>query len=252
MVNHNKLFLFSGFIAISFYLSLLIVLAYFLMHKDEVIPVFSTPEETHYTIELEEIVKKREDKIVIKDVKQPKPKVEEKKVLKKEGSLSVKEKTSFKSLFKDLDPKLEKTTKNTEVQTKQRTEVASRKYGQKIANKQTSKSTSEIMKQLKDIDKVSIVDKKDGLYDEYISKIEKILIRKYNRAIRIDGEYRAEVLVKIDNMGNMSYKIVKLSPDNNYNTQLNIFLDQLRLEKFPPYTGGIEIVIKTNFKVEDN
>jgi protein TonB len=251
MVNNSRLFFFSGFISLLFYVLLLATIAYFLAFKEEIAPVFSTPAETHYTIELQEVVKKQEDKIVIKDVKKPKPVIKEKKVLKKEGSLSVKEKTSFKSLFKDLDPTLQKTTKKAEVQTKDRTEVASRKYGQKVYNKETSKSTSEIMKQLDDIKKSTVIDKTDGQYNEYYAKIKKILTTKYNRAIRIKGEYEAVVNVTIDNLGNLSYQIVKLSSDSSYNTQLKIFLDQMRLEKFPPYEGGIETVIKIDFKTEE-
>jgi protein TonB len=251
MVKKNQYFVISGFIALGLYLSLVITVAYFLAFEEEEAPVFSTPAETFYTIELQEVVKKQEDKIVVKDIKQPKPKVEEQKVLKKEGSLSIKEKTNFKSLFKDLDPTLQKTTKQNEVQTKNRTEVASRKYGQKVVNKEATKSTSEIVKQLDDIKKTNIIDKTNGKYNEYYAKIKKILTTKYNRAIRIKGEYTAVVNVTIDNLGNLDYHIVKLAEDSGYNTQLKIFLDQMKLEKFPPFEDGLKTIIKIDFKTEE-
>jgi len=82
-------------------------------------------------------------------------------------------------------------------------------------------------------------------------KIKKILTRKYNRAIRIKGEYTAIVNITIDNLGDLSYRIVKLSSDSNYNVQLKIFLEQMKYEKFPPYDDGIETVIKIDFKTEE-
>jgi protein TonB len=250
MMGNRKLFYISWLIAIVIYSFIPLTIGYYLVKKDEKAVTYTVKAETYYTIEFEEIPKKRDEKLIVKK-KDNKPKIEEKKMLKKEGSLSPKEKTNFKSLFKNLDQDVKKVSKENKVETNSRTEVASRKYGQKRDNKNEAQALNDILKKMDNIKKQSIIDKSTGEFNVYYAKIKTLLTTQFNAFMKTKSDSLATVNIEIDNLGNFEFSIVKLSNDTAFNQQLKDFLELMKTKKFPPYTEGVKTEIEIEFKTEE-
>ena len=59
---------------------------------------------------------------------------------------------------------------------------------------------------------------------------------------------KAQVLINIDKLGNFSYKIEKLSYNDDFNAKLRDFLEEMKDVAFPPFTKGEVFSMKTVFK----
>lgn len=88
----------------------------------------------------------------------------------------------------------------------------------------------------------------DGLYDEWFSKVYKILYSKWEISFYQDAS--VSVLLTITNKGNFSYRVLKYSRYDTYNESIRSLLESLQIEKFPPYPKGKSIAIEVNFKTE--
>ncbi|MDO7252756.1 TonB C-terminal domain-containing protein [Helicobacter cappadocius] len=93
-------------------------------------------------------------------------------------------------------------------------------------------------------------DTSDGLYDEWFSKVYKILYSKWNASFYQNAS--VSVLLTITDNGDFSYKILRYSRYDEYNKSVQALLDSLQGKKFPPYPKGKSISIEVNFKTEGN
>jgi hypothetical protein len=83
--------------------------------------------------------------------------------------------------------------------------------------------------------------KKRGDYHEYWSKVSNKIMSKWNRTISTQDGLKADVRIKIDNRGRLTYKILRFSNNNLFDQKLKVFLDNLEYERFPRYKGGSSI-----------
>lgn len=88
----------------------------------------------------------------------------------------------------------------------------------------------------------------NGLYDEWIAEIYKILYKNWTTTFYQDATM--SVLINITNTGSFTYKILKYSPYSDYNNGVIEILDQLKEEQLPPYPVGKSISIEVNFKAK--
>lgn len=93
-------------------------------------------------------------------------------------------------------------------------------------------------------------DTSDGIYDEWFSKVYKILYSQWRANFYKDAS--VSVLLNITDSGDFSYKILRYSRYDDYNKSVQTLLDSLQGKKFPPYPKGKSISIEVNFKTEGN
>ena len=71
---------------------------------------------------------------------------------------------------------------------------------------------------------------------------------KWNRTISTQDGLSANVKIKIDGQGRLTYKILSFSNNNLFDQKLKVFLDNLEYERFPKYRGGTSIEATFEFK----
>lgn len=91
-------------------------------------------------------------------------------------------------------------------------------------------------------------DTSDGVYDEWFSKVYKILYSQWKASFYKDAS--VSVLLNITDSGDFSYKILRYSRYDDYNKSVQTLLDSLQGKKFPPYPKGKSISIEVNFRTE--
>ncbi|STP12334.1 periplasmic protein TonB [Helicobacter mustelae] len=114
------------------------------------------------------------------------------------------------------------------------------------ANLSSMNKTLNEMKTSIDIKTDVLPNQDNGLYDEWIAKIYKILYKNWSFAFYQDATVSA--IITITNTGQFSYKILKYSPFEEYNNGVIAILENLRDQKLPPYPNGNLIHIEVNFK----
>ncbi|OQX74590.1 MAG: hypothetical protein B6D59_01995 [Campylobacteraceae bacterium 4484_4] len=80
--------------------------------------------------------------------------------------------------------------------------------------------------------------KKSGEEHDFWSPVANKIMAKWNRTISTQDGLKADVRIRIDNRGRLSYRILKLSNNDLFNTKLKVFLDNLEYERFPAYKEG--------------
>ena len=109
-------------------------------------------------------------------------------------------------------------------------------------------SINDLFKEVKKINSVN--SNSLNKYDEYYSKIDKIISNAWNNYISINGNYSLKVIINIDTSGNISsYRIVKESSNEKLNLILRDFLVHISKKQFPTFTTSREIEI--NFKIKE-
>ncbi len=194
-------------------------------------------------------VKKR----VVKKVKKKvvKKRVKKNKAVKKSSKPTVKTK-SLKSLFSSINTKKYIKEQNLTKKANQNSRIPKKvkKSLESQENKKEKISAKAITKSLSLEDISSKISRRNGEYNKYIGKISDMLDSKWQETPGTIPGNHATVIIRIDKFGNFSYKIDTLSYNNEFNAKLENFLESLRDEKFPPYSGGDFIEIKINFKDE--
>lgn len=241
MVEKEGLFLFSGIASFSIYFAFLVLIS-FTFHKQKEAVSYGSQKKTSYEVQF--IEKKRFT--LSKSKKNKKKNKSEsllKKTLKKDGTTSKKEGVNIKSLFSKLSKKSKEVSKKY-ISSKNK-DSASRKYGQ---GKMQEQSINDLFKEVKKINSVN--SNSLNKYDEYYSKIDKIISNAWNNYISINGNYSLKVIINIDTSGNISsYRIIKESSNEKLNLILRDFLVHISKKQFPTFTTSREIEI--NFKIKE-
>lgn len=247
MDKKGTLYYLSWIIATAIYSIIPLTIAFYLVKVEQKAKLYTSKAETVFSVELTEVAKV-EEKLVVKKVEE-KPRIEEKKVVKEDGSQSLKEKTNFKSLFENLNTEAKETSDKEREEVKQKTEVASRKFGQNKENPTQNNNLSEMFKKLEKVEKA--VDRSAGEYNKYYAEVKTLLTSQFASYIQTKSESSAVAVIIIDNLGNFDYRITKLSNVSEFNVQLREFLEMMRTRKFPPYTEKSETQIEIEFKTEE-
>ncbi len=193
--------------------------------------------------------------IIEKKVKIEKPKEKPKKIEKKPQESRAKEEKSAKDLFStvrtdDYDKVLQERIKEDKARAsrlkKQKAKKAAARRAriekakrEKIERERIAREAQEMVENFT-LSSPS-ASKKRGDYHEYWSKISNKIMSKWNRTISTQDGLKADVRIKIDNRGRLTYKILRFSNNNLFDQKLKVFLDNLEYERFPRYKGGSSI-----------
>ncbi len=166
----------------------------------------------------------------------PKPKSVAKKVQKK---------ISLKGMFNKIDTKKI-------VEPKQEQALQSRKKPIKVKKNRQKETKNQLAKKLVnslDFKKSqNLKSSKNGIYDKFKGKIQQILYENWQNTIDTVSGNSATVEIYIDKEGTFSYKIVKLSYNDEFNSKLVDFLEDMRDKEFPPFNEGEIFKLQVEFK----
>ncbi len=186
-------------------------------------------------------VKKNQIKKIKKTIKK---KVASKPNVKKVDSKSPK-KVSLQGLFKKIDTKkIVEPKKQKAIQSRKKV-VAPKETPQEIVKKEDAKKLVESLN-FENIQNIS--SSKDGIYDKFRGKVTEILNENWQKTVDTISGNKATVTIFVDNLGNFSYKIEKLSYNDEFNSKLIDFLEEMKNKKFPPFTEGGTFKIQVEFK----
>lgn len=102
-----------------------------------------------------------------------------------------------------------------------------------------AKVKNELLKMKKLLSSSSKKNEIKGKYDdEFFAKISSIIMQKWNATIGTKDRLKATVILKIDKNGHLSYRNLKSSFNNIFDTKLKDFLDNLSKELLPKYKKG--------------
>lgn len=240
--------LISAFIAISFYI-LIILLFVVYLQSSKVTKFESITKDT--ILELDLIIEKNIEKksIVSKTVSK---KIKSKKIIKKSTALSAKKKTNLKSLFARVSTKARaiKTKKVLNIRSNQVNSRFKSKYQKQKRNNSVKNSKLLDVKSKKEFKKINLSANK-GNYDKYYSKISNIILtRWYMYPIFKQNDYLLIAEIIIDNKGVFSYHIVSYSGNLIIDKAVKEFLEDETTKSYPIAPDGTNKRIRINFKPE--
>lgn len=173
-----------------------------------------------------------------------KPSEEEKKASSaKEAPKSV----SLQGLFNKIDTS--KLPQDVKEQKKDQTQKTRLKPNQETPTQKVQDAGSKIANSLNFSEQKHLIDtKRDGVYDPFIGKIQEILEENWQKTVDTESGNVAKVIVKVNDKGNFSYKIVSLSYNNDFNNKLKEFLKEMERTNFPPFEKGPLFEMQVEFK----
>jgi len=246
-MDNKSNFLFSGFIAITTYL--IIVLAFFINLQEKKATKYKT-QNTQTILEINIVsVAKTEEKQLQAKVEKPK---EIKTIVEKTVSKSPKKTTNLKSLFANVSTQSSKVVqqeiKNNKTSTTQSRFKSKYEREKKVDNVKLSKLAQFDENSKSTQSKKMTQSNDDGKFDQYYSKINNLILTKwYNYPLLTDTKYKVEVNITIDKQGKFSYHIVLLSGVDNVDNSVKTFLENQRLEIYPVSPDKQTKTIRINF-----
>jgi len=239
---------FIGFsLATIIYLIVIISLAFYLqskikknidytLNKKSILDVTLTerkaPKKTSKKVQ--KIIKKVSKKKKLST--KPKPKSMAKKVQKK---------ISLKGMFNKIDTRKI-------IEPKQEQAIQSRKKPIKVKENRQKQTEKQLAKKLVNSlnfkKSQDLKPSKNGIYDKFKGKIQQILDENWQNTIDTVSGNSATVEIYIDKEGTFSYKIVKLSYNDEFNSKLVDFLEEMRDKEFPPFSEGEIFKLQVEFK----
>ncbi|WP_200762432.1 TonB C-terminal domain-containing protein [Nitrosophilus alvini] len=249
-MDKKKIFLISGFLSFAVYIATLTIMVLFFIKKEENLKKYSMQKKKSIEVTLLTPEKKKQlPKKAIPAPPKPKKKAEIKKEKpkpkpKKRGSRSPKREVDISKLFSTVDTKKIKKIKKTEPQRK-KSEPPSRFKGKSA---KPEKKAEELLKRLeiKDIQRSAAaksIQSVEGENDPYYAKIYEILYKYWYPSEESAGN-KAKVKIIIDEYGNLDYDVLLYSNSEQFNKELNEYLEFMKTKKFPvPKEGRKEIVV---------
>ncbi len=243
MPNKSAYSFLGFFISIILYICVLLFVAFYLQERVQKIVSYTAQKNVILDITLVDKkpqTRRRVHKKAIKKIK----KIAKKPALKTIKSDSSK-KVSLQGLFKKIDTKKIIEPKQKRVLQSRKKIVAPVKLKQERIKKDYAKK---LVESLNFENKKNIISSKNGIYNEFRGKITKILNENWQNTIDTVSGNSATVNIFIDNTGTFSYKIEKLSYNDDFNSKLRDFLEEMRDIEFPPFNKGRVFQMQVEFK----
>jgi protein TonB len=232
---------------LSFLLYLFVLFVAILMLKESTFKVekFTASKKNLLNVTLVERQKSEpQKKKIVKKVesvaKQEIPK-EEKKTIR---TVANKPQPDFKNLFENIDLK-DLPQEQQKQEKKIRKKIEKKEYQEVTEVKKASKIAQSLKFEKQEN---LIITQKDGVYDEFKGKIADILDTHWQETVDTVSGNSAEVIIGINKFGNFSYTIETLSYNDNFNSKLRDFLEQMKDIEFPPFEDGEIFHMKVVFK----
>ena len=244
----NKYNLVGFMLAFVFYLIIITLLAFYIQDKVQKNIDFTLKKDNILDITLVEKKAKKITKPLKKTVKKQKikkPKPIAKKPKPQKIAPKVQKKVSLQGLFKKIDTKKIVEQKIDIAQQSRKKMIKSKESIQKPIKKKIAKKLVETLS----FEKVqNVKSSKKGIYDKFRGKVQQILYNNWQNTIDTVSGNSATVEIYIDKMGTFSYKIVKLSYNDEFNSKLVDFLEEMKDKEFPPFTEGEIFQLQVEFK----
>lgn len=246
MTNRN-IFYFSGFISISIYiLVFLLLMLYLKSHDVKKIDAFSKTTVLELDIILEDNAQTNRKN----SAKQEKNTEFAEKVVKQSTSRSVKQTADVKSLFSNVSVKAKKVQKEDALNI-QKSLVSSRfKSKFEKEKKVDNVSVSKLLENVKQKKNKLTFSESKNHNDPYYSKIYEIIASRWQPKFIMDN-LSAKVLVTIYSDGKFDFSFLRYSGDDSFDDSLRSFLVQQTNILYPPHDKGNKTVIEINFKAKE-
>ena len=200
--------------------------------------------------------------VIEKKIEIEKPKEEPKKLEEKPQESRDKEEKSAKDLFStvrtdDYDKVLQERIKEDKARASRLKKQEAQKKAQQRAKRAKAKKEKQKRERIAREAQEMVENfnlsaptshKKRGDRHEYWSEVSSKIMSKWNRTISTQDGLNANVRIKIDSKGRLTYKVLSFSNNNLFDTKLKAFLDNLEYERFPRYKGGSSIEATFEFK----
>ncbi len=122
---------------------------------------------------------------------------------------------------------------------KQKAEQKRQKEIEERARKRKEKALRKMREAMQSLESSSAAShKKSGVEDAFWSPVSNRIASLWERTIRTQAGLSAEVRIRIDNTGRLSYRIKRLSNNRLFDQKLQTFLENLEYETFPRYKHG--------------
>ena len=193
--------------------------------------------------------------VVEKKIEIEKPKEKPKKIEEKPQESRAKEEKSAKDLFStvrtdDYDKVLQERIKEDKARAsrlkKQKAKRKAQERAKRVKAKKERQKRDQIAREAQEmVENFNLSTpsshKKKGDRHEYWSEVSNRIMSKWSRTISTQDGLKADVKIKIDNRGRLTYTILRFSNNNLFDQKLKVFLDNLEYERFPRYKGGSSI-----------
>lgn len=175
--------------------------------------------------------------------KQEAPKIEKQQEKTKEQSAKTsKKRANLQELFKGVKAK---TAQVKPIAQNKEAAVQSRQK----SSKQSTKSASALVKNLQlDVEQTSTKSQSTGIYDEYLGKINDILLNYWQETIETVSGLEGVAEIHIDKNGNFSYNITRLSHNQDFNQKFRDFLTRMESVNFPASPTNESFSANVTFK----
>ncbi|MDX1809489.1 MAG: TonB C-terminal domain-containing protein [Sulfurospirillaceae bacterium] len=154
-------------------------------------------------------------------------------------------KVALKGLFDKIDVKKMEEPKKQRVIESRKQLKNPKKVAQEVVKKDDAKKLVESLNFEK---QTNLSSTKNGVIDKFRGQVTQILDENWQNTIDTVSGNKASVIIYIDTLGKFSYKIEKLSYNDEFNSKLLDFLEQMKDKEFPPYTEGGIFKMQVEFK----
>jgi len=245
---NNKYFAVSGFIAVSLYILLALVLIIYL--KDHDIKKIDSAKKVT-VLQLDVILDTQTQKQEKIDIKTPaKNKEIAKKIVKKTTSTSLKQRSDLKSLFANVKTSAKKVAKK-EVSTVKKSTITSR-FKSKFEKERKVKSivSPDLVKKKSVNSQKVVMNQGEHENDPYFSRINQMLSSRWNPTI-FSADLAAKISVIISSNGIFSFKFIQYSGNTGFDNQLYNFLQNESLKRYPVHPSRKTKKIEITFRSEE-
>ncbi len=243
MVNTIKLNIVSTIFAIGVYLIILTIFIMIVSNKENKIR-YGKDINDSITIDLKELLpsNKNQKRKSIKKIQKKRKKlikISQSKKNSKQDSRDIK-KNSIKNLFstsrvlKNANA-IEEKIKQEKTRASRLKKIKAKELFKNISINKTTDLKEKLLKIKKILNSVKKSSPKGQYDDKYISKISSIILKLWQNTIATQDGLKATVTIRIDRKGHLSYKNIKPSFNELFDTKLKHFLKEISKMKFPPY-----------------
>lgn len=256
MSNVNKYASFGWILSILLYVFLVIFFAYLFIQQKQTNQNYTSKKNELLHVSLVERKKNDSDKekeerkkVEVEkpvEVQKPAEKPSEEKKVASSAKEAVKS-VSLQGMFEKIDTK--KLPTDAKEQKKDQTQKTRVKPNQDVTKEKSADVASKIANSLNFAEQKHLIDtKRDGKYDPFIGKVQEILEENWQKTVDTESGNVAKVLIKVNDKGIFSFKIVSLSYNNEFNAKLKEFLKAMESTEFPKYDKGPLFELQVDFK----
>ncbi|RXJ54640.1 energy transducer TonB [Candidatus Marinarcus aquaticus] len=246
-MTDRNIFYVSGFISVSVYvLVFLLLMLYLKAHDVKKIDAFTktTVLELDIVLDSNSNINQKTSTEHVKNTK-----VAEK-IVKQSTSRSVKQTADVKSLFSNVTTEAKKVQKEDTLNVEK--SLVSSRFKSKFEKekKLDNVSVSNLLEKVKQKKNKLTFSESKNQNDPYYSKIYEIISSRWQPTFIVD-DLSAKVLITIYSDGRFDFSFLRYSSDDKFDASLRQFLEEQKQTLYPPHDKGDKTIIEVIFKAKD-